>query len=169
MVPSMKDRHPGQDDGKAYSKIGGWLILFALGLVLYPVQTLFLLVTELFPAVFSNNWAALTSPENPGYHSLWAPLVIFELVGSSVFFMYSILLIVWFFQRRRRVPGLVYFFLAANIFFVSTDYLIINLFLIRGNSMNLDTTINFVRTVVAGAVWIPYFMFSRRVKQTFTR
>jgi hypothetical protein len=165
----MKDSYPGQDNGKVYSKIGGWLILFAFGLVLYPVQTLFLLVTELFPAVFSDNWAALTSPANPGYHSLWAPLVIFELIGSSVFFMYSILLIVWFFQRRRRVPGLVYFFLVANIIFVSTDYLIINFFLIRGNSMNVDTTINFVRTVVAGSIWIPYFMFSRRVKQTFTQ
>jgi hypothetical protein len=43
----MKDSHPGQDNGKVYSKIGGWLILFAFGLVLYPVQTLFLLVTEL--------------------------------------------------------------------------------------------------------------------------
>jgi len=165
----MNDSHPEYDSGKGYSKIGGWLILFAVGLVLYPVQTLFLLVTELFPAVFSDNWAALTSPANPGYHSLWAPLVIFELVGSSVFFIYSIFTIVNFFQRRRRVPGLVFFFLAANIIFVSTDYLTINFFLIRGNSMNVDATINFVRTVVAGAIWIPYFMFSRRVKQTFTR
>ena len=165
----MNDSHPEYDSGKGYSKIGGWLILFAVGLVLYPVQTLFLLVTELFPAVFSDNWTALTSPANPGYHSLWTPLVIFELVGSSVFFIYSIFTIVNFFQRRRRVPGLVFFFLAANIIFVSTDYLTINFFLIRGNSMNVDATINFVRTVVAGAIWIPYFMFSRRVKQTFTR
>jgi len=168
MVPSMLDSHP-EEDNEGYSKIGGWLILFAIGLVLYPLQTLLLLVTDLFPAVLSDNWTALTSPANPGYHSLWAPLVIFELIGSSVFFMYSIFLIVWFFQRSRWVPGLVYFFLVANIIFVSTDYLTINFFLIRGNSMNVDATINFVRTVVAGAIWIPYFMFSRRVKQTFTR
>lgn len=169
MVLSMTDRHPGQDSGKMDSKIGGWLILFAFGLVLYPVQTLFLLVTELFPAVFSDNWVALTSPANPGDHSLWAVLVIFELVGSSIFFLYSVVTIIYFFQRRRRVPGLVIFFLAANILFVSTDYLIINFFLIRGNSLNMDATINFVRTVVAGTIWIPYFMFSRRVKQTFNR
>ena len=165
----MKDTHPGQDHEKSYDKIGGWLILFAVGLVLYPLQTLYLLVTELFPAVFSDNWAALTTPTDPGYHSLWAPLVIFELVGSSVFFIFSIILIVWFFQRRRRVPGLVFLFLAANIIFVSTDYWIINFYLIRGNLINLDATINFVRTVVAGAIWIPYFMFSKRVAKTFTR
>ena len=165
----MKDRPPGKGPDEQYSKIGGWLILFALGLVLYPMQTLYLLVTELIPAVLSDNWTALTTPTNPGYHSLWAPLVIFELLGSSTFFIYSILIIVWFFKLRRWVPVHVYIFLAANMIFVSTDYLVINLFLIRGNSLNLDTTTNFVRTVAAGAVWIPYFMFSRRVRQTFTR
>ena len=165
----MKDRNPGRENSNAYDKIGGWLILFAFGLLLYPVQTLYVLVAKLFPAILSENFTALTTPTNPGYNSLWAPLVIFELVGSSAFFLYSLFIIAWFFQRRRRVPGQVYIFLVANMIFVSTDYLVINLFLIRGNSLNLETTTNFVRTVVAGAVWIPYFMFSRRVRQTFTR
>ena len=165
----MKDSNSRQDNGKTYDKIGGWLILFAFGLVLYPVQTLYSLVTNLFPAILSDNWTALTTPTNPGFHTLWAPLVIFELVGSSAFFIYSILIIVWFFKRRRRVLLHVYIFLAANMIFVSTDYLVINLVLIRGSSMNLDTTTNFVRTIVAGAIWIPYFMFSKRVAKTFTR
>ena len=165
----MKDSYSGQDNGKTYGKIGGWLILFAVGLVLYPVQALYLLITELFPAVLSDNWTALTTPANPGFNTLWAPLVIFELVGSSAFFIYSILIVVWFFKRRRRVPVHVYIFLAANMIFVSIDYLVINLVLIRGSSMNLDTTTNFVRTIVAGAIWIPYFMFSKRVAKTFTR
>ena len=67
----MNDGQSEQDAGKSYSQIGGWLILYALGLVLYPLQTLFLLVTKLLPAIFSDNWAALTSPTNPGYHTLF--------------------------------------------------------------------------------------------------
>jgi len=165
----MNDRPLEQDAGKSHSKIGGWLILYALGLVLYPLQTLFLLVTKLLPAVFSDNWAALTSPTNPGYHTLWAPLVTAELVGSIGFFLCSIFIIIFFFQRRHWVPKLVIFFLIANVLFVGADYYIINFFLIRTNSVNVDATINFVRTVVAGAIWIPYFMFSRRVEKTFTR
>jgi hypothetical protein len=85
----MKDSYSGQDNAKNYDKIGGWLILFAFGLVLYPVQTLYSLATNLFPAILSDNWAALTTPTNSGFHTLWAPLVIFELVGSSTFFIYS--------------------------------------------------------------------------------
>jgi len=165
----MNDRQLEQDAGKPHSKIGGWLILYALGLVLYPLQTLFALVTKLLPAVFSDNWAALTSPTNPGYHTLWAPLVTAELVGSIGFFLCSIFIIIFFFQRRHWVPKLVIFFLIANVLFVGADYYIINFFLIRTNSVNVDATINFVRTVVAGAIWIPYFMFSRRVEKTFTR
>jgi hypothetical protein len=165
----MTIRQPEQDAGKSYSKIGGWLILCAVGLVLYPIQSLYLLVTRLIPAVFSDNWAALTTPTNPGYHSLWAPLVVAELTGSIVLLMLSIFIVIFFFRRHRWVPRLVIFFMAASIIFVGADYFIINFFLIRTNSVNVDTTINFVRTVVAGAIWIPYFMFSRRVAKTFTR
>ena len=165
----MNDGQSEQDAGKSCSKIGGWLILYAVGLVLYPLQTLFLLVTKLLPAVFSDNWAALTSPTNPGYHTLWAPLVIAELAGSIGFFLCSIFIVIFFFQRRHWIPKLVIFFLIANVIFVGADYFIINLFLIRTNSVNVDATINFARTVMAGAIWIPYFLFSRRVEKTFTK
>ena len=158
-----------QNEGKSYSKIGGWLIVCAVGLILYPLQTLYSLVTKLIPAVLSDNWAALTSPTNPGYDSLWAPLVIAELAGSIGFLIFSIVLVIFFFRRNRRVPQLVIFFMAANILFVGADYFIINFFLIRTHSINIDTTTNFVRTVVAGCIWIPYFMFSKRVAGTFTR
>jgi hypothetical protein len=166
---SMNNGQSDHNGENSDLKIGSWLILFAIGLVLYPAQTLFSLVTELIPAVFSENWAALRTPTNPGYHSLWAPLLVAELVGNSCFFVFSIFIVVFFFQRRRRVVKLIIIFLIANIVFVSADYVIINFFLIRTNTMNVNTTINFVRTVVAGAIWIPYFLFSRRVEKTFTR
>jgi len=165
----MNDRQPEQVTGKSYSKIGGWLILCAVGLVLYPVQSLYSLITELIPVVFSDNWGALTSPTNPGYHSLWAPLVIAELVGSIGFFIYSIAVVIFFFGRHHRAPGLIIVFMIANMIFVGADYFIINFILIRTNSVNVDATINFVRTIVAGTIWVPYFMFSRRVAKTFTR
>lgn len=165
----MNGGQTGREAEKSYSKIGGWLILCAVGLVLFPIQSLFSLVTELFPAVLSDNWAALRSPTNSGYHSLWAALVMAELIGSIGFFIFSIILVIFFFRRHHWVPKMVIFFMVANILFVGADYFIINFFLIRTSSVNVDTTVNFVRTVVAGAIWIPYFMFSKRVEKTFTR
>ncbi len=165
----MNDRQPTHESAKSDARIGGWLILCAVGLVLYPVQSLYSLITELVPVVFSDNWAALTSPTNPGYHSLWAPLVIAELVGSIGFFIYSIVIVIFFFGRHHRAPRLIIVFMIANMIFVGADYFIINFFLIRTDSVNVDATINFVRTIVAGAIWVPYFMFSTRVAKTFTK
>ncbi len=106
----MNVRQSDHNDGNSNPKIGGWLILCAIGLVLYPVQTLFSLVTEIIPAIFSDNWAALTSPTNPGYHSLWAPLVIAELVGNICFFIFSIFIVVFFFSSVAALSNSLYFF-----------------------------------------------------------
>ncbi len=152
-----------------YQKIGGWLILCAIGLILYPVQTLVFLLTELIPALSPENWSALTSPASPYYHPFLAPLVIAELVGSLCFLVFSICLVVFFFQQRRYAPKLIILFLAGNLIFVSFDYFVTTFIIIRSSSINVDATINFVRTAVAGLVWIPYFIFSKRVGRTFVK
>jgi len=165
----MTDRKTGQGDKIAYQKIGGWLILCAIGLILYPVQTLVALITELLPALSPENWLALTSPTSPYYHSFFAPLVIAELVGNICFFIFSIGLVVFFFQQRKYAPKLIILFLTANLIFVGFDYFVTTFIIIRSSSINMDATINFVRTTVAGMVWIPYFIFSKRVGRTFVK
>jgi len=152
-----------------YPKIGGWLILCAIGLLLYPVQTMVFLITELIPALSPENWSALTSPASPYYHSYLAPLLIAELVGNICFFIFSICLVVFFFQRRKYAPKLIVLFLIGNLIFVGFDYFVTTFIIIRPSSINMDATINFVRTTVAGLVWIPYFIFSKRVARTFVK
>jgi len=165
----MTDRKTRQAGENTYQKIGGWLILCAIGLILYPVQTLVFLITELMPALSPENWSALTSPTSPYYHSFLAPLVVAELVGSVCFFIFSICLVVFFFQLRKYAPKLIILFLTGNLIFVGFDYFVTTFIIIRSSSINMDATINFVRTVVAGMVWIPYFIFSKRVERTFVK
>ncbi len=78
----MTDRKTKQGNEKTYQKIGGWLILCAIGLILYPVQTVVFLFTDLMTALSTEAWSALTSPTSPYYHSFLKPLVIAELVGN---------------------------------------------------------------------------------------
>ena len=165
----MTDRKTRQKGENTYQKIGGWLILCAIGLILYPVQTMVFLVTELIPALSPENWSALTSPTSPYYHSFFAPLVIAELVGNICFFIFSICLVVFFFQQRKYAPKLIILFLTTNLIFVGFDYFVTTFIIIRSSSINMDATINFVRTMVAGMVWIPYFIFSKRVGRTFVK
>jgi len=158
-----------QETENTYQKIGGWLILCAIGLLLYPVQTMVFLFSDLIPALSPENWSALTSPANPYYHSFLAPLLIAELVGNISFFIFSICLVVIFFQQRKYAPKLIILFLTANLIFVAFDYFVTTFIIIRSNSINMDAMINFVRTTVAGLVWIPYFIFSKRVGRTFVK
>jgi hypothetical protein len=163
----MTDHKTKQEGENTYQKIGGWLILCAIGLILYPVQTLVFLITELVPALSPESWSALTSPTSPYYHSFLAPLVIAELVGNVCFFIFSICLVVFFFQQRRYAPKLIILFLAGNLIFVGFDYFVATFIIIRPSSLNMDATINIIRTTAAGMIWIPYFIFSKRVGRTF--
>ena len=163
----MTVSRPIHSDGISHHKIGGWLILFAIGIVLYPVGILISLFTELFPAFFHENWSVLTTPGSQGYHPLWTPMLLAELIGNIFFFFFSICLVVLFFQRRKLVTKLAVLFLLSNLIFVGVDYFLTQFVLMNAVSINLDTTINLIRTGVASVIWIPYFLLSKRVKGTF--
>ena len=157
------------NDLNKYDKIGGWLILCAVGLMLYPVQTAVSLFTDIIPALSANNWYILTSPDSVSYHPLWGPLLIMELVGNVGFLGFSIPVLLFFFTRRKFVPKLAVAFIASNLIFVGLDYYLARVILIRADPVNLESITNFIRTLVASMIWISYFLFSKRVKKTFTR
>lgn len=158
------------NDGlKNYDKIGGWLVICAIGLALYPVQAAVSLYTEIIPALSSENWSRLTIPSSVSYHPLWAPLLITELIGNGCFLILSTCVVVFFFKQRKFAPRLVIIFLASNFIFVGLDSYFTQVILETTDPMNMGPTINFVRTLVASIIWIPYFLFSQRVKRTFTR
>jgi hypothetical protein len=59
--------------------------------------------------------------------------------------------------------------LTGNLIFVAFDYWVTTHVILRSSSINMDAMINFVRTAVAAMVWIPYFLFSKRVRVTFVK
>jgi len=165
----MTNNLPPNAADKIYDKIGGWLILCAVGLLLYPVQTAVSLFTEIIPALSEKNRLILTSPDSVSYHPFWGPLLIMELAGSVCFFIFSISVILFFFTQRKFVPKLAIVFFASNLIFVGLDYYLARAILIQTDSANLEAIVNFIRTLVASTIWISYFLFSKRVKRTFTK
>ena len=158
-----------RDGNETYDRIGGWLIICAIGLALYPVTAAVSLFSEIMPAVSSESWLRLTTPGSVSYHPLWAPLLIMELIGNGIFLILSICVVVFFFQRRKFLPKLAIIFLTANFIFVSVDGYFTQVVLATTDPANMGPVINFVRTLVASIIWVAYFLFSKRVKRTFTR
>lgn len=152
---------------KQYEKIGGWLILLAIGLVLTPLRVLVFLGKDFVPIFTTKTWSVLTTPGTGAYHPLWAPILMFEGVGNTVLIVFSVIVAIYFFQKRRIVPKLMIALLLSNLFFVGADYFAANLIPGVGSQKDVEFMREFAGVVIACSIWVPYFLVSKRVKATF--
>ncbi len=148
--------------------IGGWLILPLLGLVLTPFRIGFQTFTDVLPALRPATWAALTTPGTKAYHPLWAPAILFELTANSLLILFSLVLLWLFFRKSGRVPMLMIVWLLAIIAAQAIDLVFANQIPAIAALSDADGLRNLARSVLGAAIWVPYFLLSKRVKNTFT-
>jgi hypothetical protein len=163
----MKARKKAETTQKQYDKIGGWLILVAIGLIFTPIRLLVVIVKDLLPVVSGDTWSRLTTPGTESYHVLWAPLLIFEIVGNCLFILFPIIVAIFFFQKRQFVPRLIIVLLLSNLVFVAIDYFAADLIPFIANQEDMGSLIELIRVFIACVIWVPYFLVSKRVKGTF--
>ena len=138
--------------------IGGWLILVAINLVLGAFYTVYAILSDL---------NALYNPRFQLYlnsrHGV-ATLVLFEAATNTIFLLALVVLNVLFYQRKRVFPKLMIAYLAARLVLIAGDHVV-------ALSMHLHVTSSFTvaRAFIYTVIWIPYFINSIRVEQTFTR
>lgn len=82
-------------------KIGGWLILVAIGVVISPVRIFYLSVST-YPQIFSDGtWEALTTISSEAYSPIWEPFLIIEILVNLIFLVLSLYLAFLFFQKNE--------------------------------------------------------------------
>ena len=148
--------------------IGGWLILPMLGLIIAPIRLGILLLTTYVPIFTEGSWEVLTTPGSDSYHSLWAPLLTYEIAGNIVYIVASIVLLVLLFRKHYSFPKWMIIFYATNLAFVGIDFVLADLIPAVAAQQNPESLKELVRTMVGAAIWIPYFIKSQRVQNTFT-
>ncbi len=158
---------PQVAETKTLAGIKGWLLLPLLSLFVIPVRTLFFVMNDLLPAFSDDVWLALTTPGSEAYHHLWGPVLIAELSGNLTAIAFSILLLVLFFKKSRLLPNYYVAFLGFNLLFVVGDYYISNLIPFVAAQDDHESVREMTRSISAAAVWVPYFLVSKRVKATF--
>jgi len=144
-----------QPDGNlSYTRIGGWLILVAIGLVLSPVSILLFISSDILPAFSA---VPLSEVSNEFRFYLYLDLAL-----NLSLFVYIIFVIVLFFKRRTVTPKLVISLYILNLLFILADRLVFK-------SINESQwTFGIISGVASSLIWIPYFLISKRVKATFT-
>lgn len=147
--------------------LGGWLILPAIGLVLRPVLIIVLMAKNASGYFGEANWQAMVTPGSGSHSPALAGLVIIEAMGNTALFMLALITAWLFFNRRRETPACMIALLLGTLALVAGDGLLLHW--IQGTAMALDDKFELWKLAGAAAVWVPYFLVSRRVKNTFVR
>ena len=144
--------------------IGSWLILPAIGLTLSPLLLGFQIFTE--EHFNQNTWAAIFSPTSEQPPTL-ALLIGGEIVYNFLLFVFTILVLVVFYQRRTSTPVLVSVYYVVSFLGPLVDTALTESF--YPEVSDGETYRDLFRSFIAAAIWVPYFNISERAKSTFCR
>ena len=149
--------------------IGGWLILPLLGLIVSPLRLSYHLYATFWPLISEGYWEALTTPTSEAYHFLWKPLLIFEVVCNVTSIGLGLVALWLLLRNSRLTPYFVISWLAFSVVFVAVDYFLGDLIPAVAEQSDAESAKELMRSVIGAAVWIPYFLVSKRVEATFVK
>ena len=147
--------------------LGGWLVLVAIGLLLSLLRLFAFDVQTFVPIFRDGTWAIHTTPGSDAYHPLWAPLLVFELIGNAGFIVAQLGLLVLFFKRSRNFPRLYVWVALLNLPFILVDAWLGSFVLTDEPMIDPNTAKELARSIGTIAIWVPYMRVSRRVRNTF--
>jgi hypothetical protein len=93
----------------------------------------------------------------------YSMFLVLEHIYNVFFLLFAILIMVLFYKRRSSVPFLISIFYGASCIVSFLD----TMFALQIDPGAEVDHKEIIRSVVAAAIWIPYFQMSQRVKKTF--
>ena len=149
-------------------RIGGWLYLVALGLSVTAIRGTYQMYSVYWPIFRDGYWPKLTTAGGAGYHVLWAPLIVGEIVGNLCVIALSVFALAHFFRKSRKTPRAAVVCYSFGVALVLLDYFVSGFIPAVANNRSASNSELF-RACFSAAIWIPYFLVSKRVKNTFVR
>ncbi|WP_447884124.1 DUF2569 domain-containing protein [Serratia fonticola] len=141
---------------KELGKIGGFLYLPALGIILSVIFSIYGLLSSI-----------------KSYHSVTAitsalyPFIIFQIICFAILLALSVYITGIFFGKKKKTPFYYILLISFNLMFVISNVAISHYQ--YGVAVDSDMLTSMARTLIGACIWIPYFLVSVRVKRTFVR
>ncbi|HEX2669101.1 MAG TPA: DUF2569 domain-containing protein [Gammaproteobacteria bacterium] len=155
---------------KKLEGLGGWLILPAIGMFWNMLALSYGLLSAV-ALKFSPDMAEAMAGRGIDINDpAWLRLLNFELFTSVLLLCLVIALLVLFFLKSWWFPRAFIAFLVASVVVKAGDVMLahgvatLDLSQTEGSSFT-----ELMRPVLASVIWIPYFLVSERVKNTFVR
>ncbi|WP_066628935.1 DUF2569 family protein [Labilibacter marinus] len=157
--------NPPVNSAHLYSNtpVGGWLVLPAIGISLSPIIMTYNLFTNGFFEL--DGWEGIINQATSNYSAAHSSIVFFEFSFNVIFIVFSILANILFHSKRSSAPLLMIIFYVSNSVFIILDSILVS-------ALNIETDSSFtseiIKAMIRMAIWVPYFLNSERVKETFT-
>jgi hypothetical protein len=146
---------------------GGWLYIVAFNALFIFGTSIFYIFDTLFPIFYSEQWTLLTKPGSEFYHPMWSVALIGELIINSSFAALLLYAMYLCYKGKRLFPKIMISFYIIMIVFSLIDFLLIQSIPDVAQPMNYETLKPIIHPLFHAAIWIPYFMVSKRVKNTY--
>jgi transglutaminase-like putative cysteine protease len=146
--------------GSTFKPIGGWLILIAIGLAVAPLT--------IGASFFKNDYFSLTIWNyyaSTKHDFVFKCIVLIDILGNIVLIIYAVFCLILLLNKRDILPKAIIGFMIFNVVFLLVDYwLSLSL---NNNTITEQAERPLVITFIKAAIWIPYFLRSTRVGETF--
>lgn len=154
-----------KDYTAAYDQFGGWLILPVIGIFLNPI---YLLAGFIKGGYFNYiHWEILTNPSHGLYNPSLGGLVLFEFVYFLAAIGFSILLILLLIKKRTSFPLFVCLLYGLNVSYLLIETLCLSALDLPTAFASSKEIVSTMSPIFVAIVWIPFFIYSDRVKGTF--
>lgn len=151
------------------SGLGGWLILIQIGLFI----SLILLIVDLSQVTVimePARWEGINGVDPEIYAKGIRPLLWFGVISSVILLMIVSVNLVLLYKKKRQFPRMMIILYIANVWIGIVTWILIAQIEIPREQHVLNPTSAFnltIRSILTCCIFIPYFLKSVRVKNTF--
>ena len=150
------------------SGLGGWLALVIFGMFASLVRIPWDMWRLHVPLLLDGTLAKLSDPQHPAYHPLWLPFFGVEVLANLATLVFTVGLIVLVFKRSRYAPAAAIAWYVYGLALVLGDYAMWQLIpAMAEQPVDPQFIRDLARSLLVTLVWVPYFLRSRRVRNTF--
>ncbi|HSE20784.1 MAG TPA: DUF2569 domain-containing protein [Pyrinomonadaceae bacterium] len=150
-------------------RIAGFLIVVAIGLVISFLKNLESFGWSLIP-FRGQVWERLTTTGTIAYHPYWKPVLLFGVLSSSAILLITVLALFLFFRKQRLFPKVIVAGIPMIFLLMLVGYYLQGLVPAIAATPDYEKQKHVLMLkFIALHVWLPYFLVSNRVKQTFVR
>jgi transglutaminase-like putative cysteine protease len=144
-------------------EIGGWLVLSLIGVLVAPFIGLF----NLFKGEYFGISILTFFTSGSTYSPLAGIFVVLEMICLIVMISFQVLLIILFVKKRSSLPRLIIINYIGVAAFYLMEIIFLNVINPSDSSILNEIYGAFAKVLISGAIWIPYYLKSERVKETF--